>query len=39
MLGDALFNIRSAFDHLVLQLVLLDGGEPEMAGDRSGTSS
>jgi hypothetical protein len=28
MVGDALFNMRSAFDHLAWQLVLLDGGTP-----------
>jgi hypothetical protein len=28
LVGDALFNMRSAFDHLAWQLVLLDGGMP-----------
>jgi hypothetical protein len=28
LVGDALFNIRSALDHLAWQLVLLDGKEP-----------
>jgi hypothetical protein len=28
VVGDALFNMRSAFDHLAWQLVLLDGGVP-----------
>lgn len=28
VIGDALFNMRSALDHLAWQLVILDGGQP-----------
>jgi hypothetical protein len=31
VVGDALFNLRSAFDHLAWQLIQLDGGVPDQS--------
>ena len=36
ILGDMVHNLRSALDHLVWQLVLLNGEKPRRAEDRDG---